>query len=1248
MENKIETFNIKDFDAKYYNHNLVIDASAGTGKTYSITQMVKKLVENGIDVKKILIVTYTEKATGELRDRIRKELNDVVSDKNDLDNLNIYTIHSFSQNAIKEFGLKADQPLNLDVIDEPTQVGDFFDRYVRENRELLDDIDRILLSSNDIRVVDRGENSKDLKKHFVETVLKYYLTKKGEVDEDIISLAKNNSNVLFEFRISDNPFESLYNDEGFRRRYELLKTSTDDIIIYFTDEIKKYLTNRIFNLPKKGYFIFDNCNISNSEREAIDFFRTNDGKKYPGPNSIEEYSATTDLGKYYGVLKNSDLPICRIFINELKNKKQNKKDFTIKCPKQFSLPRVSNIEEEEMAEAYHYFLILFELLEKMSFYQVLVYKYIDDFYLKWQEEKVSNKNQTFNDMLRTIRETLLNEDEPYPFKTALQEKYVYAIIDEFQDTNQLQFDTFKKIFMEDNNHHIIVVGDPKQSIYSFQGADLNVYQKAKKEILDNGGLSLTLRTNYRSSKSMIEECNKFFGGKFFKNKIEDEDEGEIVEEISEDIEEDNGIKFVDSNSPDGNKRVAKLNGEEIPPFHIGFDEEDENSFISESRYAKLAVKVIVDSCSRDKSGKTSLQLEGRSNPNVTFKDFTVLARTRSETVYIERELRKCGVPYIKYKDTGLFFSKECANWVAVLEAINTTDFTGNKRKKLKKALFTDFFDRTLEEINADYFNHDDCSEVRLINKWKSIARERKWEDLFDDIIFGSGLLSKLKSLDKLQSLTIYKQISNYCVSYLYDNHSLDDLIYRLKNSSQGDDEDDSGVVEIGTDFDAVKIMTIHASKGLQYPVVISVAGFKNINPKPVVYSAHDEYDDYKRKIVFSHDDAIIDEIHEWKRLLYVCYTRAEYINIIPYYEFVEKNIYSNVLYHANREYIENENANYGELLYNGDLINYSELKKSVREIIASNEGGTADIDTTADREALIKKEGGLKSYKNSYSSLSHPKNVVKDDEEEVIDEERDKEDSISDEFDLSEFDKNSIQIDIKLDTSLTYEPYDKFPRGATIGTTLHEVFENIDFTNPNANLEEVIEERLKANRIKITNEIKDYITNMVDNVLHATLPEIKANKAFNTFTLSELGNDDKKPEIEFNFNLNGGRLKNYCNGFIDLLFKRGEYYSILDWKSDTISDEFAAYNDKKPLKEHTDKHYSIQRVLYSYCLINWLKDIYGGTPADIFKNHFGGIYYVYIRGCNKDTGNGIYAQTWDSYEELEKAFKNIIKQKVRG
>lgn len=117
-----------------------------------------------------------------------------------------------------------------------------------------------------------------------------------------------------------------------------------------------------------------------------------------------------------------------------------------------------------------------------------------------------------------------------------------------------------------------------------------------------------------------------------------------------------------------------------------------------------------------------------------------------------------------------------------------------------------------------------------------------------------------------------------------------------------------------------------------------------------------------------------------------------------------------------------------------------------------------------------------------------------------------------------------------------------------------------------------------------------------------------------------------------------------CKGFIDLMFVRkgddGEdYYSILDWKSDVMDD--ADYSDKDALSQKIEEEYSIQRVLYSYLLIKWLKQFYGEDEPQIFEKHFGGIYYALARGTNAGTCNGIYCQTWKSYSDLEKSYRNV-------
>lgn len=186
--------------------------------------------------------------------------------------------------------------------------------------------------------------------------------------------------------------------------------------------------------------------------------------------------------------------------------------------------------------------------------------------------------------------------------------------------------------------------------------------------------------------------------------------------------------------------------------------------------------------------------------------------------------------------------------------------------------------------------------------------------------------------------------------------------------------------------------------------------------------------------------------------------------------------------------------------------------------------------------------------------------------------------------------------------------------------------------------------------------IKHYLvatSKRIWHTLNAKLPEIKGNKfSGNSFKLNSLSEDKRKAEMEFNLNADGGGkyknlLRHLCKGFMDLLFVRDGYYSILDWKSDILKypeetdDNKNAYSDIEIITRKVDEEYSIQRVLYSYCLIKWLKQFYRISEEEIFKQHFGGIYYVFVRGCHADSSNGVYAQTWNSFKDLEDSFNKI-------
>lgn len=1170
--NTIPAFDVDSFDK---NNNYVIEASAGTGKTYSIVEIVKKITENDInEIKKVLIVTYTEKAAGELKDRIAKGLREKFkeeADKLDLNDISIYTIHSFCKNTIKEFGITSNLPLDLDLVSD-LELHDFVEQYFRTG-EIYKTI--ILLKSFAYEVkVDT------LKKVFIEGVSKYYLDSNDEEDPSVVSLDTDgvdykkkleNISTIASYKDFD---DYLAHNEEARNHYQALRCSESTQANYCAETIEKEY-----------------------DKEFLKTKLALDGKRN-GRDKIKDKSPEKAAIQYFNGLRES------IGLNKRDG------EFTRNL-----IPAL----------------------------------YFVDFYKAWQKEKEYKKSQSFDDMIRYIREEVKKPDSE--LLTKLREKYTYGIIDEFQDTNQRQFDIFENIFLKGDKNHIVVVGDPKQSIYAFQGADVTVYNSAKKTINKNNNL-FSLKKNWRSSDGTVN-----FAGKFF--------------------HKDNGFNFgVTEFEPSLiNKSFhSTYNGQKLDKtIWVGSDTID-GGYVDGRTFARIAVEQILNCCKRDKNNKTALQLivtaedektkktYEKEHRDVTFEDFTILARTRSEMSAIKYELKKVGIPFIQYKDDSLFEGRECANWISVLQAVNLTDFTGNNRKIFKKALFTVFFGFDLYELNDERFDKDDIDEIKLFNEWRELAKKRLWEDLIDSIMVKSNLFSVLKALNKSQTFNKIRQLGEYIVDYLYENHTLLDVIRNLSNLSSGSDEDKEGsTVGRGTDFKAVKIMTMHASKGLEFPVVISVGGLRGVNDSGSAFTYHKDVVDVNgetKKALFltlrkndSNSGIIREElIEEFKRIYYVAYTRAKYVLIIPNYG---PNYSGDVsfLAEAMDNYLANNPGDYKFVCKSKKRLD--ELQDETKEIL--NSENKNDRSTTQEienqKQALVKLSGevkGIQSYKRSYSSLSHPKHENDNEfDEEEINLEGEKGEG------LKEFDKAGIPIDGEYDeAAITKESPKKFPKGAKIGTALHEIFEKLDYQNYESMVDEVIKNAFEGQLISLSDEAKIYVKDMVYRVLNAKFPEIHgADKTNKFFDLKVLSLKDKKAEKEFNFNLIFGDkaeyLKNYFNGFIDLFFKIGDYYSVLDWKSDTLSDTFKSYKTLDDLKAHVDDAYSIQRVLYAHCIIKWLKTYYPReSEEDIFKNHFGGVYYVFVRGCNPGTSNGVYAHTWKSWADLESAFENIINKRI--
>lgn len=1244
----MENFSLQKFDPS---KSLFIEASAGTGKTYTIQLMVAKLISLGTPLKKILIVTYTEKAAGELKDRIRKKIDEVLVSRKldktneaekelddaalalfskayqDVDNAAIFTIHSFCQKALKEYAYDAGRPFDMSMIDD-SEVHDLVEQFIRDKWSDNSDFQFLLKTDSAQSIANKVATG-------LENIVNVYRGSEG--NREIIPLDKPEQITFGDTALSDDDIRTI-----------AIAKTFDDIL---------------------GIPVFGNAFSTLEKHPAEKFGKTS-------KNCISD------------------------FLSALKLWEKDKTLFSGVSFKDSDFVRTT--WPTDAYEAFLSFKALKELLPSIN--SVLLNNFLisqaASVFDEWQKYKTEKKCQSFNDMILSVHRAALDTSKGDSLlKSRLRAQYTYAIIDEFQDTNQLQWDIFSAIFDK-----IFVVGDPKQSIYSFQSADVNVYQKAIHEI-KNG---MSLQTNFRSTTGIINGCNELFKGDFF---TPNEGATKLVD-------------FEPSLPPQNEKQVKappKINNNEVAPIWIS--EQD----INEVDFARAAVQKIIDWCTFV-DGKTVLQVFKKEDctqyRNVTFKDFAVLARSRSEMDAIEDAMRSAGVPFSRYKDSNLFSCRECAEWIAIFKAINAPDFSAWNRRLLSEALITDFFRIARQDIHyAESKAFDDPNNPvrQKLNAWTELAQKRRYAEMLERIYSDTQVEERLTEISRLQNLARLRQIGNFAIEYLYNhNCSIEDLVRHLEalaSYSENADDEDGNLVEKSSDYDAVQVMTIHASKGLEFPVVISVAGFKGKRSAigPFLYHDNDEI-----RLGFSEHAKTTrerEELEEWKRLFYVDFTRASSILMLPRYE-KWKNTKG-----VKPEYVFLESSINGliekaseltAILPKAENWNSQQLSETVKERILkplneNSEIGKA-LSTDEIRDNIIQQKCAMASLQGklanasimqySYSSLSGKADslVDADDGNRTNREGEEIATSRTSTVQIRDIDTAAVNCTIATDTSLDYQTHlnesaHKFPRGSHAGNALHRIFECTQFQKfglENKTLEDafanpqtrnIIEEEFKRESLPIWNHRDAWIdiaTRYTWNTLNARLPEIAGNSvqyteqdsagiakqdAPQTFALIDIPLSDHKPEVQFNQNAtdeNGENctsdekcaesdiLKRFCKGFIDLLFVRTingqKYYSILDWKSDMLEN-----NNYMPeaLKEKVDNDYSIQRVLYSYCLIQWLKQFYGEGTAenlnedDIFKKHFGGIYYAFIRGTEGGTPKGIYAQTWNSYTELANAYQKV-------
>lgn len=1143
-------------------HN-IIEASAGTGKTYTIENLILKiLIETHSDLNDILIVTYTEKATGELRERIRLRIESSldtptlskVHDKlkhnlKNFENASIHTIHGFCNRILKEYSFETNQTLRNDIVDD-------YEIYMKSLKNIMrnrwknkykDNLFDILTISNypDINKIDQ---SSDFENKAVSIALNFNPEKDiilPEKIEDFVDYINNFKNELREL-MSEVRISSGFIDDENLKNSSIYKKYDENHDLNNNGNYKRDKNGRLEKIIIPILTMTSYCNNATCCNTPCD--------KAPCNNQ--------NILKYYFD-----------FIDSLEKWETFSKNGNFDSLITYRGKKIESLIEE--IEGLENIIEIFEKLRKKydlsTIRNQLLRETIYDLKSESKEYKREKSLISYSDMLNLLNEALLNND----LLNILQKRYKYGIVDEFQDTDPVQYDIFKKIFMEGESNKLFIIGDPKQAIYGFRGADIYTYFKAREDMLRYNTLCC-LDENYRSCKEIVSDFNQIFRNKWFDNQF-------IVY---------NDVKYPDRPEKDEPK--------------INYGRKEYSTTIIKNRDDKIAkVKYdtaffIANEITRLLSNNIEYTLKNKTK-KLSMNDFCILVGTKKDADIIEEELDKLNLKHTFYKKPGLYQSAEAQNIYFLLKAISEKENEGF----FLESLLTDFFgidvDNLIDKQNLSVNFYD------IFLRWRNYAENKEYNKLFRSIINDTGIYFKLiHNTDSDRIITNYNHIfQNLLIESDRNDLSIKQIVTLLKNFIEKNvnisEIDDLHKLE--TEDERIKILTIHASKGLEFPIVFIFAGF-NLKKNNFDYYKIHKNDKTFYDITKHEENKTLQtkEIElEQQRLYYVAFTRAIFKLYIPLIEHKKESL--NFMQSSLSD-LNGENIKYVYC----DEISEPLSQKDHTVKMNTNEIYNYDIPHNL-FENLDKNILNRKTTLLSFSRLQRETDFIKN-------------------FgDKSNYERDEDDIgDMKT----------QLPGGTMIGNMFHKILEKIDYSQfeeissfdkikDNTSLNKIILENIENYLIKYEKRSKTKYESYKNDVYKIIFNTITTTINEKGFRLSNLKKSDRLNEVEFyyplphrpNFTIENVQYKEgFLYGYIDMIFRYENKYYIIDWKSN-ICTTFSGQDFIK----NVENEYKLQYRLYTIALLRFLRNNLRDFDYD---KHFGGVYYIYLRGKTSNSFDGVF------------------------
>lgn len=493
---------------------------------------------------------------------------------------------------------------------------------------------------------------------------------------------------------------------------------------------------------------------------------------------------------------------------------------------------------------------------------------------RMDEEKSRRGHFDFHDMLGLVWDSMDGAGGVEVIER-LRSRFLYALIDEFQDTDELQWKIFRQIYIESGGTNTLcIIGDPKQAIYSFRGADVYTYLEARRDVSEHGGHVTNLVDNYRSTDLLIRAYNLIFeersGQGFFTGDIRYDHPVRAATELE--ARDGAGAPIVPicllQVTPPEQPRPGKLHAEPMRQALLDrITAEIKRLLHGEDERAQLYV---------GKPGELSPIAAG---------DIFVLTRNKRESNDVATELRQAGVPCAIYKQEGLFQTREAQEVHDLLAGVAEP----RHRSARFRAWNTRFFGLSLSDLPYLSDLPETHPLLARLYEWRAMAEKLAYEELFARIIDESGIIERELFLDTSErALTNFLHLFELLLEEVMRSRcELHELVQRLSRWIRDTADapgDERNVQRLEGERSAVQIMTIHRSKGLEAKVVFIYGGF-NASHGDDVQVYHDGGERLVHVGYAGHEVASAvgrESESEDQRLLYVALTRAMARLYLPY------------------------------------------------------------------------------------------------------------------------------------------------------------------------------------------------------------------------------------------------------------------------------------------------------------------------------------------------------------------------------